>query len=304
MEEKNLPRSEAEELDLLVGELGAGETVREIAGWRSGFAALDQLVNGFLPGLSLLIGPPACGKTAFAGQLADQVAMLNEVEVVFCALGEHARDLRIRRLARLSGLENRDLRKGKPFVLYRYGVPKGAAPDADLPPSWRKLEVKVREAQGWLSRVYLFEGGDATRAGEIRDYLKRVMERAAAPRLFAVIDDSQRLEARELDFDKRLLATIDQLRDICQEMEVSLLAVWPDLGTRGASAWEWGENTPGASLVMVMTTDPERTKKLAEPNRAVALHVVKNREGERGIVDYDFVPAFSLFREASSTSAR
>jgi len=147
VDSKNFPLSEAEELDSLLDELSGDQSVQEIAGWRSGFGGLDQLLSGILPGFSLLIGPPSCGKTTFVRQLCDQVAMLNAVSVVFCALGERKRDLRVRTLARLSGLENREIRKGRSFVLHSYGVPKASAGETDLPPSWRKLEVGASEAR-------------------------------------------------------------------------------------------------------------------------------------------------------------
>ena len=302
MDSKNFPLSEAEELDSLLDELSGDQSVQEIAGWRSGFGGLDQLLSGILPGFSLLIGPPSCGKTTFVRQLCDQVAMLNAVSVVFCALGERKRDLRVRTLARLSGLENREIRKGRSFVLHSYGVPKASAGETDLPPSWRKLEVGASEARSWLSRIYLFEGSDKAGLSEIREYLAGVMQRASAARIFVVIDDAHRLEAREPDFHNRLLLIADQLHGLCQETELSILAVWPDFEAQSSNVWEWGEKVPGASVVMVMANDPERSKKLTEPNRAINLHIVKNREGERATLAFDFQPAFSRFTEVSTNS--
>ena len=49
-----------------------------------------------------------------------------------------------------------------------------------------------------------------------------------------------------------------------------------------------------------MEEDLERTKKLTEPNRAVQLHIVKNRGGEKGTIAFDFFPAFSRFTEIDS----
>jgi hypothetical protein len=43
--------------------------------------------------------------------------------------------------------------------------------------------------------------------------------------------------------------------------------------------------------------DLERTKKLTEPNQALALHIVKNRGGESGKLAVDFFPAFAKFAE-------
>jgi replicative DNA helicase len=302
MDEKNLPLSEAEELDSLLDELAADASVREIAGWRSGFAGWDRLLSGILPGFSLLVGPPACGKTTFVKQLCDQVAMLNAVPVAFCALGESKLDLRVRTHARLSGLENREIRKGRSFVLHSYGVPKASAGDADLPPSWRKLEVGASEARSWLARIYMLEGSDKVGLSEIREHVAGIMQRANGARVFIVIDDVQRLEAREPDLHKRLLLIADQLHGFCRQMDLSLLAVWPDFEESSSNAWAWGEKVPGANMVMVMANDPERSRKLTEPNRAINLYIVKNREGEKAMLQFDFQPAFSRFDEVITRS--
>src|SRR2546425_180364 len=79
---------------------------------------------GYLPGLYLLIGPPACGKTSLAKQLLDQVALDNNVPGVFFTLAETSKELRIKTLSRLSGLESREIRRGSAYLLHWYGVPK------------------------------------------------------------------------------------------------------------------------------------------------------------------------------------
>ena len=57
------------------------------------------------------------------------------------------------------------------------------------------------------------------------------------------------------------------------------------------------DRAPSADVILVMEIDLERTKKLTEPNQALALHVVKNRGGEKCKLAFEFVPAFSKFAE-------
>ena len=76
-------KSEGEQLDEILAELQQQHQVKEIAGWETGFANLSRALDGILSGLYLLIGPPACGKTALAKQLFDQVAMHNHVPAIF-----------------------------------------------------------------------------------------------------------------------------------------------------------------------------------------------------------------------------
>ena len=87
VEDKPL-QSEGEQLDEILAELQQQHQVKEIAGWETGFADLSRALDGILPGLYLVIGPPACGKTALAMQLLDQVAMRNRVPGMFFTFAE------------------------------------------------------------------------------------------------------------------------------------------------------------------------------------------------------------------------
>jgi replicative DNA helicase len=65
MTEKRALKSEGEELQELPDELQREQAIKEIPGWDTGFANLNRALDGMLPGLYLLIGPPGCGKTSF-----------------------------------------------------------------------------------------------------------------------------------------------------------------------------------------------------------------------------------------------
>src|ERR687891_314712 len=99
MTEKQPLLSEGEQLDAVLGGLQAAHEVREFSGWESGFLNLSRALDGMLPGLYLLIGPPACGKTAFAKQLFDQVIQHNAVPGIFFSFTETNTELRIRTLS-------------------------------------------------------------------------------------------------------------------------------------------------------------------------------------------------------------
>src|SRR2546430_13695126 len=110
MAEKQALQSEGAQLAEVLNELEAEHAVKEISGWESGFANLSRALDGILPGLYLLVGRPGCGKTAFVKQLLDQVAMNNSVPGLFFSFAERKKELRIKTLSRLSGIENRELR--------------------------------------------------------------------------------------------------------------------------------------------------------------------------------------------------
>ena len=83
MTEKTLLQSEGQQLESFLEELQREQQIKEITGWETGFPHLSRVLDGILPGLYLLIGPPAVGKTSFAKQLLDQVARHNTVPGVF-----------------------------------------------------------------------------------------------------------------------------------------------------------------------------------------------------------------------------
>jgi replicative DNA helicase len=298
VEDKPL-QSEGEQLDRLLDELQRDHAVKEISGWETGFANLSRALDGILPGLYLLIGAPAGGKTALAKQLLDQVVMHNRVPGIFCAFAESKEELRIRTLARLSGLENREIRRGSSYLLHWYGVPKAQYKESDqLPPSWEKVKRAAEEAKDWLELTYLIECGPQANLERIQERIKDLAALLRTDHIFAVIDDCQRLGNRELPTRDRLPMVAEQLEGAAVDLKIPILAVWPDLGDQRETApHAWAERIPAANVIMVMERDDELTKKRPEPGQAITLHIVKNRGGEKGKLAMDFYPAFGKFAE-------
>ena len=292
------PISEAEELDSFLAGLEGGGKVREIAGWESGFAALNRVLNGISPGLYLLAGPPGCGKSAFAKQLLDQIARRNSVPAIFFAFSERKSDFRIRTLARLSGLESRDIRRGAGYLLHSYGVSKHQSADPnEMAPGWEKLKLVAEEARSWLDLIYIEECDERTTLNDIEQSVREVRELKKSESLMAVIDDSQRLGDTGLSLDARLPLVAERLEDLAMRLDIPVLATWPDLEPAQAPQ-HWAERTAGANVVMVMREDAER-KPLSGSQHAIALHVVKNRGGEKAVLRFDFSPASAKFIEAA-----
>src|SRR3989338_1029387 len=299
MAEKPPLFSEGEDLESFLAELESAGEVREIAGLESGFPNLSRALNGIRPGLYLLIGPPSSGKTAFARQLCDQVAARNLLPALFFSFTESKTDLRVRTLARLSGVEGDEILRGGGFLLHRYGVPKkrGYSPE-QMPPSWEKVKEVAEEAKGWLDLVYLSELIGKADVKEIEKRIRAVQKAKASEQVMVVVDDSQRLGPSDLALDSRLPFVTERLQGLAADLKLPLLATWPDLRKEGLPQ-AWAERVVGADVILVMEEDVQRTKRLTEPNRAIDLHIVKNRGGERGRLAFDFMPAFSKFVEAT-----
>jgi replicative DNA helicase len=297
MVEKSL-RSEGAELDEVIDELQREHRVKEISGWDSGFDNLNHALDGIRPGLYLLIGPPSIGKTSFARQLLDQVAERNDVPAIFFSFGESKKELRIKTLARLSGLDSREIRRGSAYVLHWYGVPRlGSTDAAELPPSWEKLKRMAEEAKRWLDSVYLIECDRHTGVEQIEAEIRELGARLGSEPLI-VIDDCQRLGPSDRPPDARISIVSEQLQALAANFTTPLFATWPDLEGNSGLAQRWSEKILGADVVLVMQRDPERTKMLIEPSQAIILHIVKNRGGEKGKLAFDFAPGCSRFQEA------
>jgi replicative DNA helicase len=302
MEKKPQVESEGALLDGILDELQREHAVKEIAGWQTGFAQLDRALDGILPGLYLLVGSPASGKTSLAKQLLDQVIMHNGVAGVFFSFAESRKELRIKTLARLSGLEGREVRRGSAYLLHWYGVPKAHYGGvSELPPSWEKLKESAREAKSWLDRSYIFDFDIGMNLRKIEDRIDEVRAATQSEKIFVVIDDCQRLGQRDQPLRARLPIVAEQLQEAAASLKTPVFAIWPDLGELGESQPQtWAERVASPDVIVVLEKDLERTKNLTELNQALTLHIVKNRGGEKGRLAFDFYPAFSKFVEVES----
>jgi replicative DNA helicase len=301
MEKKSPLESEGTVLDAVLNELQREHAVKEIAGCETGFSNLSRALDGIRPGLYLLVGASAIGKTAFARQLLDQVALHNRTTGIFFSFAETKKELRIKTLARLSGLDQREIRRGSAYLLHWYGVPRLAAGDAaDLPPSWEKLKRTAEEARSWLDLIYLVECQHSTTVNEIEAQIAELRAQTGSEQMMIVIDDCQRLGAADQALDMRLPIIAEQLQQTAMSLNATVLAVWPNLDSSGSVPTQaWSEKVASPDVVFVMEKDSERSKKLTEPNQAIILHIVKNRCGEKGKLAFDFYPTFSKFTEVS-----
>jgi replicative DNA helicase len=291
-------QSEGEQLEEMIDELQREHEVREISGWQTGFAGLSRMIDGMLPGLYFLVGPPGCGKTSFAKQLLDQVSRHNGVPGIYFSFAEPNKELRIKTLARLSEIDGREIRRGSGYLLHWYGVPKAhAATTEELSPSWDKVRKLAEEAKAWLDLVYLVECDRGINLTQIEEQVRELRAKTRRQPVLAVIDDCQRLGSSDRALDGRTQLMTEQLQQTASELNIPIVAVWPDLAERGEAPQVWCERFFSADAVMVLERDAERSRTVSEPSQAVTLHLVKNRHGEKGKLNFNFLAAFSKFVE-------
>jgi replicative DNA helicase len=302
MTDKQAIRSEGEQLEEVLDELQRDQAVKEIAGCESGFDNLSRALDGVRPGLHLLIGPPGIGKTSFAKQLLDQVAMRHNAGGVFFSFAESKKELRIKTLARLSEMDSREIRRGSAYLLHWYGVPRlsGNQP-GEISPSWERLKRAAEQAQSWLDSIYLVDASANTTVAAIAEQIDEIKNTKKSSQLLVVMDDCQRFGEMNQSLDARLPIVVEQLQHLAMNLELPLLAIWPDLsGEAKTQPHAWAERVASADVIMVMEKDATRTKQLTEPNQPITLHIVKNRGGENGKLAFNFYPAFAKFTEVES----
>jgi replicative DNA helicase len=122
-----------------------------VTGIPTGFRLYDQGLGGIHPGeLVIIAGRPSMGKTAFAGDVAKGAAERG-YGVAFVTAESPAREIIQRLIARATGIENRDLRRGKledrdfPMLVARSGI-LGKLPIWFLQgeQAWDRIKAKIR----------------------------------------------------------------------------------------------------------------------------------------------------------------
>lgn len=284
-------RSEAEILPDFLRELEERkERMGPYVGLRSGFDRLDEVLNGLRPGLIVLAGPPSVGKTTFLKQIADRAADLNGVPVLFVSLEQSAEELRIKTLARLSGVNSRSITRG----------------DYLSPLEWEKVKGACSRASRFSSLAYVLEGDKDTTVDGIGACALRILREHRAETCLICIDYLQKIPVREkfgtakdkLDF------LSSELRRLARRLSSPILAVSSEARSAYNKAKmdafkESGEIEYSADVAGVMTSEKDR-REGGRTIRPVDLFILKNRNGERARISFDFCLETSAFEERGS----
>ncbi len=279
------PQSEAAEWEAVQELVQPPAGRRGLRGLDSGFAHLNKLCDGLGTGLFLLTGAPGAGKTTFVKQIADEVARLNHVPVLFIALEQMKEELRLKTLARLARVDVRELSM--------HGLP--AHPRAAT-----ALEIY----RSFASFMYLIEGGRATTVDHIRTLARWAMAQTRTERCLIVIDYLQKLPGGpQTTPAQRLELLALELGWLARDLLSPVLVVSAQgrarYGEQGLDVFsEAAQLEYSADVAAVMVNTKRLGLLRADPrDRSVDLYIVKNRNGERGIIRFHFQPYYCLFTE-------
>lgn len=295
-------KSEAEDWPTYFADLEAKQDPsHKFTGLDTGFPHFNNLANGLPEGLLVLGAAPSVGKTTWAKQVADQVIEKNPKAVcLFISLEQSREELRVKTLSRLSSIENRDILRGR------------LDPKSD---GWKRVKAASdKYTASTAGRFFILEGDKTTTPELIRLAGIQVKRATNAEALLIVVDYLQIVPTVE-DFKdprSRVDAVVTDLRRIARELKASIMAI-SSLSRRSydlsdISAFkESGGVEYGADLGAIMLPrknaageiekDKEKIEGVDRNWIGVDLAFVKNRNGERGKIQFQFFPQISRFFE-------
>lgn len=292
-------KTEGEELEAFFAALEARQKAgNDFQGLDTGFSHLNRVINGLTAGLFILGAMPSVGKTTLAKQIADVVVERHaDAACLFVSLEQSKEELRIKTLSRLSGIENRDMQRGRLDTTAE---------------GWSKV-VEAKEAfAGFAGRLQILEGDRTTTPDRIRLAALQLRQKTQAGRLLIVVDYLQIMPTDKEFNDPRQKVdfVVSELRRIARDLECPVLAIASinraSYGKEGGTLNSYKESGAveySADVAFVMVEDKDKgtgTENylgVIRPWKKVLLDVVKNRNGEKARVELAFFPSVSRFRE-------
>jgi len=294
---------------------------REWIGLDSGFRHLNEILGGLGEGLFVLAGAPSCGKTTLAKQIADHVAAVESVPVLFWSFEQSAEELRVKSLARMASIDSRRIWKGRTDAAAWNAVEAAAADYRRGPGQWLTIvEAGRADTVDQIRAAALLAKRAAIKAGRdkvliVIDYLQVVPGGPDAPdtireRVDWVLSELRRLSR---DLQSPILVISAENRDAYRGNRKPTLAALKESGgiEYGADGviclWRDPEAVPAMEALRMRLEASERdAARRAQDGRSlstapaliqVKAFVLKNRNGELGTVKLIFTPAFARFED-------
>ena len=305
-------KDEAELLDAFLLYLEARRSDRGFTGLDTGFEHTNHVTNGLGQGLYILAGPPSCGKTTLAKQLADQVADNEGVPVLIYSYEQSGEDLRIKTLARLGRLNALDIVKGR-FD----NIVHSTHPDAPAVKVRTRVEEAKEKYTAFGRYINIIEADHETTIDKIRIQALAAKRTAEANQVLIVIDYLQIvpvLNRKEFASTRdRVDWLCSELRRLARDLDSPIIAVSSEnrLGyDRNKKPTlsvfkESGGIEYSADLAAALWTEPRsegesvsnEAPKSPSPMRSVHLCILKNRNGPLADIKMGFWPDIATFAE-------
>jgi replicative DNA helicase len=267
---------------------------KEFLGLNTGFPHFNYLCNGLDTGLGVIAAPPGSGKTTLLWQIGCQVAELNHVPVIFISMEQSKTELRAKALARLSKLQYRHILRGRLR--------------ADDPEDMQTLFAAMGRYTQIAPYLTIVEGDDGTTIDKISEIASQKIAQAGAPRGLILVDYLQVIPLRKDDGPRatntkdRVDLHVSALRRMARDLDSPVVVISSENRAGYKSKHmdvfkESGGIEYSADLAMILTRSKNGNPNPDNSFRLMDLNIVKNRNGERGVVEMKFYPERSEFIE-------
>ncbi|CAH0298600.1 Replicative DNA helicase [Peribacillus sp. Bi96] len=257
----------------------------DVTGIPTGFAELDRMTAGFQRNDLIIVGArPSVGKTAFALNIAQNVATKTEENVAIFSLEMGAEQLVMRMLCAEGNINAQNLRTG-------------SLTDED----WRKLTM----AMGSLSNAGIYiDDTPGVRIGEIRSKCRRLKQEHGLGMI--LIDYLQLIQGDGRSGDNRQQEVSEisrSLKALARELEVPVIALSQlsrgveqrqDKRPMMSDIRESGSIEQDADIVAFLYRDDYYDKE-SENKNIIEIIIAKQRNGPVGTVSLAFVKEYNKF---------
>lgn len=257
----------------------------DITGIPTGFAELDRMTAGFQRNDLIIVGArPSVGKTAFALNIAQNVATKTEENVAIFSLEMGAEQLVMRMLCAEGNINAQNLRTG-------------ALTDED----WRKLTM----AMGSLSNAGIYiDDTPGVRIGDIRSKCRRLKQEHGLGMI--LIDYLQLIQGNGRSGENRQQEVSEisrSLKALARELKVPVIALSQlsrgveqrqDKRPMMSDIRESGSIEQDADIVAFLYRDDYYDKE-SENKNIIEIIIAKQRNGPVGTVSLAFVKEYNKF---------
>ncbi len=260
----------------------------DVTGVRSGYFDLDNMTAGMQKGdLIVLAARPSMGKTAFALNIAEHVAVKEELPVLVFSMEMGASQLALRMVGSLGRINQQHLRTGK------------LADD-----EWGRLAEAVER----LGKVQMFIDETAgLNAGELRARARRMARQFGGTLGLIVVDYLQLMSGSGGSDENRAteLGEISRgLKALAKELQCPVIALSQlnrSVETRNdkrpmmSDLRESGAIEQDADIIMFIYRDDYYTKEQSKEPGVAEIIIAKQRNGPVGTVKLTFLKPLTKF---------
>ena len=224
----------------------------------SGFRLVDEAMDGLCPGVMVIVDQERDRLSGFLKQLTDQIAEGARVPCLYVSFRLSKDVLRVRTLARLSGVSAKDIEKGR--------LRKNS-------PEWQKVEESGKQAATWMKRVFVIEAGSETNLGLLRKMCRQLLDSSGVATCALLVDGLENLGKA----GQSLTSATADLKELADSMDLVTIA-----------ATDGSEPVAGPSVDYAAVLSNDK-------GGMVSLEVLARGETESQRVTFEYLPSIYRF---------